>query len=179
MTNVKHFPKTISQLEFDYSLFTNLPRFVKFTDELSYLSWRNTYPNSETTCHIKLTFFLSTKLLKNLLFAKYFISVTAPLTRLSLGFRHLSEHKFGHNFADSLNPLCSCSSETESTLHFFLRCQNYTTLRKALMTDFKNINDAIMSLNESDLLHVMLYGNKYFDNNMNIIILTATIKLLY
>ena len=47
------------------------------------------------------------------------------------------------------------------------------------MTDLKNINDAIMSLNESDLLHVMLYGNKYFDNNMNIIILTATIKLLY
>ena len=28
------------------------------------------------------------------------------------------------------------------------------------MTDLKNINDAIMSLNESDLLHVMLYGNK-------------------
>ena len=26
------------------------------------------------------------------------------------------------NFADSLNPLCSCSLETECTLHFFLRC---------------------------------------------------------
>ena len=44
------------------------------------------------------------------------------LTRLRLGFSHLSEHKFRHNFADSLNPLCSCSLETESTLHFFLRC---------------------------------------------------------
>ena len=32
---------------------------------------------------------------------------------------HLSEHKFRHNFADSLNPLCSCSLETESTLHYF------------------------------------------------------------
>ena len=31
------------------------------------------------------------------------------LTRLRLGFSHLSEHKFRHNFADSLNPLCSCS----------------------------------------------------------------------
>ena len=46
------------------------------------------------------------------------------------------------------------------------------------MTDLKDINDAIMSLNESDLLHVMLYGSKKFDNNMNISILTATIKFI-
>ena len=46
------------------------------------------------------------------------------------------------------------------------------------MTDLKNINDAIMSLNESDLLHVMLYRSKKFDNNMNISILTATIKFI-
>ena len=46
------------------------------------------------------------------------------------------------------------------------------------MTDLKNINDAIMSLNESDLLYVILYGNKNFDNNMNISILTATIRFI-
>ena len=100
------------------------------------------------------------------------------LTRLRLGFSHLSEHKFRHNFADSLNLLCSCSLETESTLYFFLHCQNYTTLRRALMTDLKNFNDTIMSLNENDLLHVILYGNKNFDNIMNISILTATIKFI-
>ena len=77
------------------------------------------------------------------------------LTRLRLGFSHLSEHKFRHNFADPLNPLCFCSLETEFTLYFYLRCQNYTTLRRALMTVSKIINDAIMSLNESDL-HVFL-----------------------
>ena len=82
------------------------------------------------------------------------------------------------NFADSLNPLCTCSLETESTLHFFLRCQNYTTLRGALMSDLKNINDAITSLNESDLLHVMLYGSKNCNSNMDISILTATIKFI-
>ena len=103
---------------------------------------------------------------------------TKLLTRLRLGFSHLSEHIFRHNFADSLNPLFSCSLETESTLHFFLRYQNYTTLRRALMTDLKNINDAIMSLNESDLLHVMLYGSKKFESNMDISILTATIKFI-
>ena len=98
--------------------------------------------------------------------------------RSLLGFSYLSEHKFRQNFADSLNPLCSCVLETESTSHFFLRCQNYTTLRRALMTDLKNINDVITSLNENDLRHVILYGNKNFDSNINISILTATIKFI-
>ena len=38
------------------------------------------------------------------------------LTRLRLGFIHLSEHKFRHNFADSL--------EIESTFHFFSTLPN-------------------------------------------------------
>ena len=46
------------------------------------------------------------------------------------------------------------------------------------MTGLRNISDAIISLNESDLLHVMLYGSKKFGNNMNISILTATIKFI-
>ena len=46
------------------------------------------------------------------------------LNRLGLGFSHLREHKFGHNFADTLYPLCSSSFETEDTEPYFLRCQN-------------------------------------------------------
>ena len=46
------------------------------------------------------------------------------------------------------------------------------------MTDLKIINDITMSLNENDLLHVILYGNKNYDNNMNIKILTATIRFI-
>ena len=45
-----------------------------------YLPRQNTYPNLKTTCHIKLKFFLWTKPLENLLFAKYLISVTASLS---------------------------------------------------------------------------------------------------
>ena len=48
--------------------------------EVSYLSKQNTYPNLKTTCHIKLNSFLWTKLLENLLLAKYLISVTADLS---------------------------------------------------------------------------------------------------
>ena len=85
MTNEKHFPKTISQWEFDFGLFTNLPRIIVARDfspnskEVSYLPWQNTYPNLKTSCHIKLKFFLWTKLLENLLLAKYLKFVDAPL----------------------------------------------------------------------------------------------------
>ena len=47
--------------------------------EASCLSWQNTYPNLKTACHIKLKNFLWTKLLENLLLAKYFKSATAQL----------------------------------------------------------------------------------------------------
>ena len=100
------------------------------------------------------------------------------LTRLRFGFSHLSEHKFRHNFSDSLNPPFSCYLESESTLHFVLRCENCYTLRGALMTDLKNTNYDIISLNENDPLHVVLYGIKNFDNNMNISIPNATIKFI-
>ena len=46
------------------------------------------------------------------------------------------------------------------------------------MTYLKNIKETNMSSNKSDLIHVILNGNKNFDNNMNISILTATIKFI-
>ena len=42
--------------------------------EVSYLSWQNTYSSLKATCDIKLKCFLWTKLLENLLLAKYLIS---------------------------------------------------------------------------------------------------------
>ena len=47
-------------------------------------------------------------------------SLGIKLTRLRLGLSHLREHKFNHNFQNTINPLCPCSLESESTTHFFL-----------------------------------------------------------
>ena len=47
------------------------------------------------------------------------------LTRLRIGFSHLKEHKFRHNFQDSVDLMCSCSSGTETTKHFLLHCPNF------------------------------------------------------
>ena len=70
------------------------------------------------------------------------------LNRLRLGFSHL--RKLKHNLADTLNPLCSCSLETEDTEHYFLRCQNNLSFRITLMNDLNNIYTAIASLNSND-----------------------------
>ena len=88
MTNEKYFPKTISQWEFVMTCLQTHQELLSLTTflqvhsnskEVSYLSWQNIYPNSKNTCHIKLKCFLRTKLLENLLLAKYLTSVTAPL----------------------------------------------------------------------------------------------------
>ena len=57
---------------------------------------------------------------------------TRLLTRLCLGLSHLNEYKFRHNFADCGNSLCSCSIKTETTIHFFLHCHNFFSIRRKL-----------------------------------------------
>ena len=52
------------------------------------------------------------------------------LTRLRVGLSHLREHKFRHNFQDSLDPFCNCGRHIETTIHFFLHCSNYSNQRK-------------------------------------------------
>ena len=47
------------------------------------------------------------------------------LTRHLLDLSHLREHKSKHSFQDSLNPLCRCGAEVQSTTHILLHCPIY------------------------------------------------------
>ena len=48
------------------------------------------------------------------------------LTRLRLGLSHLGgEHKFKHSTQDSLNPICSCGIDIETSAHVLLHCPNF------------------------------------------------------
>ena len=62
------------------------------------------------------------------------------LTRLRLNLSHLKEHKFRHNFRDTVNPLCSCGSEAETVSHFLLHCPHYTNIRLTLLESVYAIN---------------------------------------
>ena len=98
------------------------------------------------------------------------------LTSLRLGLSHLREQKFGHNFEDTLNPLCSCSTEAETTLHFFPRCQFFNDIREILINDLMNIDRSLPSLGQDKLISILLYGSDAFDNKKNHKILICTIQ---
>ena len=100
------------------------------------------------------------------------------LNRFRVDFSYLNEHKFRHNFADTFNPLCSCSLETESTAHLFLRCRYYNNIRITLMNELNDINDSITSKQPNKLLRIILYGDCKFKDNVNKRILIATIQFI-
>ena len=47
------------------------------------------------------------------------------ITRLCLGLSHLREHKVKHSFQDTLNPICSCRFDVESTSQYIFWCLMY------------------------------------------------------
>ena len=55
------------------------------------------------------------------------------LTRLRLGLSYLNVHRFRHNFQYCLNPLCSCSFETEDTSHSLLHSITFETIVQILL----------------------------------------------
>ena len=89
------------------------------------------------------------------------------ITRLRLGFSHLCEHKFKHNFRDRLNLLCSCSIEVEPTSHYFLRCHSFDVLRATLMNDLSNIDSDLLTLRDENFTNILLYGNQINDDKTN------------
>ena len=95
-----------------------------------------------------------------------------------IGFSHLKEHKFKHNFQDSLQPLCSYGNDIESTVHFFLQCPNFTTQRQALLNKLKRINASIMAENENSVVRTLLFGRPGFNYSTNKEIINATISFI-
>ena len=83
---------------------------------------------SEELRKIKSTVQFKTKILsfirpkENSIFKIHDINGIKLLNRLRLHFSHLNEHKFRHNFRDTIDPMCSCGLEPETALHYLLRC---------------------------------------------------------
>ena len=101
------------------------------------------------------------------------------LTRLRVRLSHLREHKFRHNFLDTINPLCSCNNlEIESINHYLLHCPFYTEIRKALLDNITNILGTPISLTDDNLTKLILYGDDNLSTELNRSILKNTIIFL-
>ena len=100
------------------------------------------------------------------------------LTRLRLGFSHLRVHKFRHNFQDTLNPICSCRHDIETTSHFLLNCPLYINNRTTLLNKIKTINSDLTTKSDKILSNILLYGDTSLSAENNTFILNSTIEFL-
>ena len=74
-------------------------------------------------------------------------------------------NKFRHNFKDCVSPMCDCGAETETTSHFFLRCQFFANERQKLRDDVYRLDASIKHGNEGSLIDVLLYGSDRFNDS--------------
>ena len=98
--------------------------------------------------------------------------------RLRVGFSHLKEHKFRHNFEDGINPLCSCGNFIESTTHFFLHWAHFSNQKLTLINKIKNIDKGIFDEKDSFITQTLLFGEEKLSTTDDKSILEATIHFL-
>ena len=86
------------------------------------------------------------KIQKNSIFSIYDPLGVKLLTRLRLQFSHLNEHKFRHGFGDTINAICACGSEVETTEHFLLCYHLYSLQRLELFENLKKVESSFFKL---------------------------------
>ena len=83
------------------------------------------------------------------------------LTRLRLGLSYLRDHKFKHNFQDTLNSICNCGENIETSCHYLLHCLLYANERLALLNVIQSIDNSSLELTDSHIVEVLLYRRKF------------------
>ena len=102
------------------------------------------------------------------------------LNRLRVGFSHLREHKFRHNFADTLDPFCNCRSNSiENTEHFLMHCSDYSNERLVMFDGLHQLDMNLIPLNPRSIYIILLYGDSKFSPDQNHNILSITIKFIH
>ena len=77
-----------------------------------------------------------------------------------------------------INPLCTCSLYTESTVHFFLHYNYYNSARISLLSDLNSVDRTLVNLSDPSLVNDLLYGSPQFDDSQNPFISNSSIKYI-
>ena len=89
------------------------------------------------------------------------------LNHLRLKFSHLNEHKFRHNFNDTVDSMCKYGLRPETTVHYLLRCNLYSDQRLELLNNVCVLNPSLKNYSNENLLNILLYGSEDFNCNMS------------
>ena len=90
----------------------------------------------------------------------------------------MREHKFRHNFQDSLEPFCNCGRHIETTIHFFLLCSNYSNQRKPLFEKISNIKRSLLNQNYSIIVETLIFGSNGLNDEQNECIIESKIEYI-
>ena len=90
----------------------------------------------------------------------------------------MKDHKFRHNFLDTINPLCDCSLEIESVCHYLLHCPFFTEIRKSLIDNIIGLIGSLSNISDDDLVELLLYGDQSQSLDTNASFLKFTIIYL-
>ena len=108
----------------------------------------------------------------------YFGLKGVKIMRIRLGLSHLREHKFQHNLQESINPLCNCSHDIESTTHYLLHCPLFVNERSTFSSTLSSLDCNLLDNAYSTLTKTLLFGNTSFKSNKNLKNLIATIDYI-
>ena len=116
--------------------------------------------NSESLTSFKRNVLKFIRLSKNSIFLCNNPKGIQLLIRLRLGSSHLRDHKFKHNFQDTVNPICNCGEDIETSCHYLLQCSLYTNERLALLNVIQDIDNSILELTDSYFVEALFL--RYF-----------------
>ena len=104
-------------------------------------------------------------LLENFIFNIFDPEGLKLFTRLLLGFSHLNENHFRHNFQECLNALCTCGLETRNSSHYLWHCHYNIPFRIDLTNCAKTFAVDCESLSGNKNVEILLSGDCRWDNN--------------
>ena len=100
------------------------------------------------------------------------------IIRLRLGLSHLRERKLKNSFQDTINPLCNCGQDIESSTHFFLHCPFFINERRTLLSTIRSLDSKLLDCTDYDLTQALLFGNTSQISSNNFKIINASIDYI-
>ena len=133
------------------AIFPLLRRRITFSKILFFpsviIEWNNLEPNlrnSKSVSVFKEKILDFIRPLPNSFFDIHNPKANKLITRFRLGLSHIGEHKFKHSFQDTINHLCNCGQDIESTTHFFLHCPFFINERHTLLGTIRSLDSKLL-----------------------------------
>ena len=99
------------------------------------------------------------------------------LQDLRLSLSHLREHKFKHSFQDTINPLCKCGQDIESSTHCFLHCLFFINEKHTLLSTIRSLDRKLST--DYDLTQTLLFGITSQISSNNFKTINASIDYIF